>query len=72
MYSNTKYKFNCDACPHPFKTALNDIVNGSWCPTCKNKTEKLVLEFVQNLFLKKKCETTIQARKSEKRSPITI
>jgi very-short-patch-repair endonuclease len=54
MNSNTKYKFNCDACPHSFDSSLANIVSGgNWCPTCKNKTEKLVLEFLQTLFSKK-------------------
>jgi len=53
MCSGTKYKFNCDACPDIFSSALCDVVTGSWCPTCKNKTEKLVLEFLQNKFSKK-------------------
>ena len=38
---------------HTFDSSLANIVNGKWCPTCKNKTEKLVLEFIQNLFSKK-------------------
>ena len=53
MCSGKKYKFNCDACPHTFDSSLANIVNGKWCPTCKNKTEKLVLEFLQNKFSKK-------------------
>ena len=53
MCSGTKYKFNCDACPDIFSSALCNVVTGSWCPTCKNKTEKLVLEFLQNKFSKK-------------------
>jgi hypothetical protein len=32
MNSATKYKFNCDACPHSFSSALHHIVNGRWCP----------------------------------------
>ena len=53
MNSHRKYKFNCDACHHDFSSTLDHVVNGRWCPTCKNKTEKLVLEFIQNLFSKK-------------------
>lgn len=50
---NDKFEFTCDECHHPFKSTLHNIVKGNWCPTCKNKTEKLVLEFVQNLYSKK-------------------
>jgi very-short-patch-repair endonuclease len=53
LYCNDKFEFTCDACQHPFSTSLDNIVKGKWCPTCKNKTEKLVLEFVQNLYSKK-------------------
>ena len=53
MYSHTNFKFKCDVCHEIFDSALNNIVSGSWCPKCKNKTEKLVLEFLQNKFSKK-------------------
>ena len=52
MNSHKIFKFKCDTCPHTFDSALNNIVKGNWCPTCKNKTEKLVFEFLQTLFLK--------------------
>lgn len=35
--SNTKYWFDCDECNHSFDSALNHIVDGTWCPYCKNK-----------------------------------
>ncbi len=53
MNSNTNFKFKCDVCHETFKSRVADIANGHWCPTCKNKTEKLVLEFLQNKFSKK-------------------
>jgi very-short-patch-repair endonuclease len=54
LCSGRKYKFNCDSCPHTFDSSLCDIVSkGNWCPICKNKTEKVVLEFLQNQFSKK-------------------
>ena len=53
MKTHTKYKFNCDACQHSFESAIFNIVKGKWCPTCKNKTEQLVLEFLQTVFSKK-------------------
>jgi very-short-patch-repair endonuclease len=53
MCSDKKYKFNCDSCYHSFDTSLSHVVGKRWCPTCKNKTEKVVLEFTQNLFSKK-------------------
>ena len=47
MIVGLRRRIQCNDCHHPF--------NGSqltWCPTCKNKTEKLVLEFLQTLFSK--------------------
>ena len=37
--SYNKYWFNCDNCPHEFKSVLYSINGGNWCPICKNKTE---------------------------------
>ncbi len=53
MCSAEKYKFKCDVCHETFKSRLSNIVRGHWCPTCKNKTEKLVLDILQNKFSKK-------------------
>ena len=53
MNSRTNFKFKCDVCHETFKSRIADIAKGQWCPTCKNKTEKLVLGFLQTLFSKK-------------------
>ena len=47
LQSNKKFWFKCDKCPHPFDAALANIANGRWCPVCKNKTEKKLLEFLK-------------------------
>ena len=47
--SNKKYIFDCD-CGHEFSTALYNIVNGRWCPLCKNKTEKKLLVWLKSTF----------------------
>jgi very-short-patch-repair endonuclease len=44
--SNSKYSFDCDMCKHPFEISLCSIVFGSWCPYCKNKTEKKIYEIL--------------------------
>jgi very-short-patch-repair endonuclease len=46
--SDTKVKFKCDVCFHTFSMRLNHVTNGRWCPTCKNKTELMVLNFLQD------------------------
>lgn len=49
-------KFSSDACifncpeGHEFKMRLADFTNGRRCPTCKNKTEKLVLKHLIKRF----------------------
>ena len=43
--SGKKFKFNC-ICGHEFESSLNSINKGTWCPICKNKTEKLIYEFL--------------------------
>ena len=45
--SEKKYYFNCNICKNTFNTSLSSINNmGSFCPICKNKTEKIVYEFL--------------------------
>ena len=33
-----KFWFTCDECDEDFNSSLNNIVQGKWCPHCKNKT----------------------------------
>ena len=46
--SAKKVKFKCDVCLHVFSMTLNHVINGHWCSTCKNKTELMVLNFLQD------------------------
>jgi hypothetical protein len=40
--------FQCDECRHLFEASLNSISNmKSWCPTCKNKTQRSVSDFLR-------------------------
>jgi uncharacterized ferredoxin-like protein len=45
--SHKKVKFKCDVCSQVFSMTLNNVTNGRWCPTCKNKTELMVLNLLQ-------------------------
>ena len=47
--SRTKVDFKCDICLHVFSMRLDRVTSGSWCPTCKNKTELMVLNFLQEM-----------------------
>jgi len=48
--SHKKVKFKCDVCLHVFPITLANVTcSGQWCPTCKNKTELMVLNFLQEM-----------------------
>jgi len=51
LASHKKYWFKCPECKHDFKTAIGEVTGGnpSWCPTCKNKTEKKFYEYLLRL-----------------------
>ena len=43
-------EFNCDVCLHVFSTSLNNVTtNGQWCGKCRNKTELMVLNYLQEM-----------------------
>ena len=43
-------EFNCDVCLHVFSTSLNSVTtNGQWCGKCRNKTELMVLNYLQEM-----------------------
>jgi hypothetical protein len=47
--SNKKVDFKCDICLHVFSMKLYNVTNhDQWCGTCKNKTELMVLNFLQD------------------------
>ncbi len=50
--STKKYWFRCNICYSEFNQRPCDIRQGSWCPKCKNKTEKKFYDFLLTLFKK--------------------
>ena len=53
--SHEAYWFSCDKCFNDFESRIDNINNGTFCPFCKNKTEKIVYEFLlENNFIIKK------------------
>jgi len=44
-----KYTFKCEN-GHTFKALPNNIVKGTWCPFCINKTENILFIFLQQKF----------------------
>ena len=37
LSSGKKFWFDCDKCPHDFKSRLNHVNRGKWCPYCSNR-----------------------------------
>jgi len=42
--------FQCEKCSHIWKTPPANVNVGKWCPSCKNKTEQIVLLFLREHF----------------------
>lgn len=50
MQSHKRRWFTCDICPHEWDPMLDHVVSGTWCPVCKDKTEKAVFECLKRAF----------------------
>ncbi len=49
--ARNEYWFKCDNnCSHEFKSALYAVISGSWCPMCKNKTEKKLYKILSQHY----------------------
>lgn len=56
--SESNYIFNCDECTNEFSCRLYNILNGHWCPYCKNKTEGKLLKYLTSIY--KECKTQLR------------
>lgn len=56
--SHVKYLFNCDKCAHQFKSSLDKINLGRWCPKCVNKTELIIYNYLYEFCTKVNREVT--------------
>ena len=49
-----KYSFTCNVCNHIFSSMISDITrkdgSATWCPFCKNKTERKLYDWLITLF----------------------
>ena len=50
LFSHNKVSFVCDACDTRFSAALSDVASGKFCSVCRNKTEKLLLQWLRKEF----------------------
>ena len=55
LHSHKRCNFKCEE-DHIFNATLIDISYGMWCPRCKNKTEKMVYEYLKQYFPDLICE----------------
>ena len=49
-HSKKKYWFVCNKCSKKFDIALSCVADGIWCRFCKNKTERILLEWLVKIF----------------------
>ncbi len=56
--SETNCIFTCNKCKLDFNSKLYNILTGSWCPFCKNKTEGKLMEFLQQQYVE--CKTQLR------------
>lgn len=49
--SGKSYLFDCKDCGRDFKMQIASITSrGTWCPTCKHKTEKKLMDFLHKYY----------------------
>lgn len=68
----TKFWFKCNECSEDFKSGLNKIKCGRWCPHCKNKTELKLhkwLKILEELYLNYTIIITKEYKKKWCRNP---
>jgi len=61
-----KYWFDCEECKNEFEKVLSNVTNGSWCPRCRNKTEKKLYKFLSELSSEWKYQGRFDWCKSDK------
>jgi len=64
-----KFWFNCDKCSNEFESKLCHITDGSWCPKCVNKTEKILFDKLKNSFPSLKSQFKVEWCKNIKHLP---
>jgi len=48
--STDKYEFKCEKCKFHFEKRPSDVIRGSWCPKCINKTEKKLFDILDKMY----------------------
>ncbi len=47
LFSHDEAWFTCEQ-GHDFRSRIGHVARGSWCPTCFNKTERELAEYLQS------------------------
>ena len=50
LNQNEHVDFQCEKCSHIWRASPVNVNKGRWCPSCKNKTEQIVLLFLREHF----------------------
>ena len=50
LNQNEHVDFQCETCSHIWRASPTNVNKGRWCPSCKNKTEQIVLLFLRDHF----------------------
>jgi hypothetical protein len=48
--TSQKFIFDCAKCKAEFQASLSHVTNGTWCPSCKNKTEQKLFEWLKTRY----------------------
>lgn len=48
--THSKFWFDCHECSSSFEASLSNVSNRRWCPKCKNKTEKILLQWLHQSY----------------------
>jgi very-short-patch-repair endonuclease len=67
--TNKKLNFDCDVCNKVFESQLSNVTNGSWCPYCVNKTEKIFFDKLKEVYPSLIAQFKVEWCKNKKNLP---
>ena len=67
--SGQKAWFNCDKCSRDFESRISHVAYGSWCPSCKYKTEDKLYKSLLTYYPELQCQVKVDWCKDKKHLP---
>ena len=67
--THNKYWFDCNKCNREFNSGIANIVSGSWCIFCKNKTEGILLDWLNEKYKSINYQVLFEWCKNKRRLP---